>query len=204
MSEGTKWPARVGLSKLASKYYGQELDRSDIHLNIPTTLNITAQYFCLVQYPLRDTYPVKGHSPISSTSQLWYKVRATMVLITHEYCVAYLHILVYFCIRQPRPSVQNWQYCDFQNFVYFRPIRDSRIQHLQKNIPVTLSHIMATNTALRGRQHAESAESNCVHKQTEEKRINNHNSPPRQCKNTLPPAGFGTFLLVAPHTAMLW
>ena len=95
-------------------------------------------------------------------------------------------------------------YCDFQNFVYFRPIRDSRIQHLQKNIPVTLSHIMATNTALRGRQHAESAESNCVHKQTEEKRINNHNSPPRQCKNTLPPAGFGTFLLVAPHTAMLW
>ena len=80
----------------------------------------------------------------------------------------------------------------------------SRIQRLQKNIPVTFSHIMATNTYLRGRQPAESAGSNCVCKQTEKKHANNNNPPPRHCKNTFPQVEFGSFSLVAPHTAMLW
>src|SRR5271154_183507 len=94
-------------------------------------------------------------------------------------------------------------YCDFQNVVYFRPICNSRIQRLQKKKLATFSHIMATNTYLRGRQHAESTESNCFHKLTEENCTNNNNSPHIHCKNALPLAEFGTFSPVARHAAML-
>ena len=94
-------------------------------------------------------------------------------------------------------------YCDFQNVVYFRPICNSRIQRLQKKKLATFSHITATNTYLRGRQHAESTESNCFHKLTEENCTNNNNSPHIHCKNALPLAEFGTFSPVARHAAML-
>src|SRR5271154_4389971 len=96
------------------------------------------------------------------------------------------------------------RYCDFQNFVYFRPICDSRNPTPSKKNPATFSRIMATNAYLKGRQHAEIAESNCVHKQTEEKHANNKNPPHIHCKNTIPLAEFGTFLHVALHTAVLW
>ena len=78
------------------------------------------------------------------------------------------------------------------------------IQRLQKKYPATFSRIMATNAYLKGRQHAEIAESNCVHKQTEEKHANSKNPPHIHCKNTIPLAEFGTFLHVALHTAVLW
>jgi len=73
---------------------------------LPTTLNITAQYFCLVKSPLHDTYPVKGHSPISSTSQLLYKVTATMVSITHEYRVPYTSLFIF--VSGSHINIQHW------------------------------------------------------------------------------------------------
>jgi len=60
----------------------------------------------LVKSPLRDTYPVKGHSPISSTSQLLYKVRATMVSITHEYRVAYTSLFIF--VSSSHINIQHW------------------------------------------------------------------------------------------------
>jgi len=96
------------------------------------------------------------------------------------------------------------RYSDFRNSVYFRPICDSRIQRLQKNVPMTFSHIMATNTYLKSRQHAESIGGTCVHKKTEEKHANNKNPPSIHCKNIIPLVEFEVFWLVAPHTAVLW
>src|SRR5271167_4742083 len=114
-----------------------------------------------------------------------------------------MHLLSIFCILR-----NFWMELTSPQFLlklqYFRPIcNNSRIQPLQKKKLATFSHIMATNTYLRGRQHAESTESKRFHKLAEENCTNNNNSPPRHCKNALRLAEFGTFSPVARHAAML-